>query len=188
MKVQAISKITAGSVLALACVLMPAMSASAATETVNSTIRVHVNSAITVGVSAATVDINVTPTAAGATASAAHNVTVGTNNASGYKLQLASSTAATTLEKGSDTIPAAAGSFATPAALTTDTWGYRIDSFAANQYAGITANTAPVTLKNTTTPSIAGGDITAVTWGANVSTATPNGTYTREVTYTAVTN
>ena len=102
MKVQAISKITAGSVLALACVLMPAMSASAATETVNSTIRVHVNSAITVGVSAATVDINVTPTAAGATASAAHNVTVGTNNASGYKLQLASSTAATTLEKGSD--------------------------------------------------------------------------------------
>lgn len=184
MKVQAISKITAGSVLALACVLMPAMSASAATETVNSTIRVHVNSAITVGVSAATVDINVTPTAAGA----AHNVTVGTNNASGYKLQLASSTAATTLEKGSDTIPAAGGSFAAPAVLTTDTWGYRIDSFAANQYAGITANTAPVTLKNTTTPSIAGGDITAVTWGANVSTATPNGTYTREVTYTAVTN
>ena len=160
MKVQTISKITAGSALALACVLMPAMSASAATETVNSTIRVHVNSAITVG----------------------------TNNASGYKLQLASSTAATTLEKGSDTIPAAAGSFAAPAALTTDTWGYRIDSFAANQYAGITANTAPVTLKNTTTPSIAGGDITAVTWGANVSTATPNGTYTREVTYTAVTN
>ena len=113
-------------------------------------------------------------------------LTVGTNNSAGYKLLLESSVADTTLAKGSDTIAATSGTFAAPAALGNDTWGYRLASFAPDAYAGIKTNGSPDTLKTTATP--VASDATVVTWGSKVTTAKPSGTYSRIVTFTAVTN
>lgn len=171
-------------VIALAVAAVPFGTASAATQSANSTVNVTVDSTITVGVSG-DVNINVVPTASGATGTGSHTVTVGTNASAGYKLSLASSVADTTLANGSNTITAASGTFGAPAALGADTWGYQLPTFGGS-YAGVTANTAPVTIKTTAAPAAA--DATVVTYGANVTTAKPSGTYSRVVTYTGITN
>ena len=186
-----ISKVVAGSALALAVAVLPLTNAFAASQSKNATVNVVVGSSISLDVSGGTggtgtVDINVTPTAAGAVGTASHNVAVSTNNTTGYKLQLNSSTADTTLAKGADTLAATSGTKAAPANLDTNSWGYSIPGFAADTYAGVTPTGNPVVLKTTATPAT--NDSTTVTWGAKVDTSKPNGTYTRQVTYTAVAN
>ena len=183
MKLTNYTKLTLSAVASLALVALPAATASAATQTTNSTITANISEVITLAVSG-NVNINATP--GGGVATGSHNVTVSTNNSTGYNLSLASSASETTLAKGADSINAATAPFATPAALTADTWGYRVDSFTANNYAGIVSNstTAPV-IKSSTVPAT--NEVTPVTWGVNVTAAKPTGAYSRVVTYTAVT-
>ena len=183
MKISTIAKVVASAVTTVALVVVPAVTAQAATQSANSTVNAIVSEVISLSVSG-NVTINATP--GGGVATGAHTVTVSTNNATGYNLNLSSSTTATTLAKGADSIAASAAPFSTPVALATDTWGYRVNSFAANTYVGIVANNGTVpTIHTSTTPVTS--EATPVTWAVNVTTAKPSGTYTREVTYTAVT-
>lgn len=173
----------------------------AASSNSNTVINAAIGSTISISTSG-TVTLNITPTGAGSATSASDTVTVSTNNATGYTLQLADADATVTLTNGGNTIGAATGTFAAPAALGVNTWGYRVDSVGtfgagptsaqsnaaslSGTWAAVPASGSPATLK--TTGSTASGDTTTVWYGASANTTKPNGTYTDTVTYTATTN
>lgn len=178
--------------------LLPLSNIYAATA--NTTINANVASVISL-TSSSTVDIALTPTATGSVISSkSDTVSVSTNNATGYNLTLASSTASTDLANGGNKIAASAGTFTAPVALATNTWGYRIDNLggfgagpataltnAASStltFAGVPASSAPQALKSTSTT--ANSDKTVVWYGVNVDATKPTGKYSNTVTYTAV--
>lgn len=184
----------------IASVLVPA-AAFAANQSAGTTINATIGSTISISTSG-TVVLAVTPTASGSATSASDTVSVSTNNATGYYLQLASSSAQTTLTNGGNTIAGSSGSQASPTTLATNTWGYRVDGTGgfgagptsaesnvtslAGSWAGIPASGSPNTLKTTATTATA--DTTTVWYGVKVDTTKPNGTYSNTVTYTATTN
>jgi len=184
----------------IASVLVPA-AAFAANQSAGTTINADIGSTISISTSG-TVTLAVTPTASGSATSASDTVSVSTNNATGYYLQLASSSAQVTLTNGGNSIAASSGTQASPVTLANNTWGYRVDSaggFGAgptstqtnvtslsNTWAAIPASGSPNTLK--TTATTASADTTTVWYGAKVDTTKPNGTYSNTVTYTATTN
>jgi hypothetical protein len=179
---------------------MPAMAGAA---TANTTISSAVSSVVSVTTSS-TVTVDVTPDTNGNQTIADDTVSVSTNDSDGYTLTLADSDATVTLASGGDTIAASAGNYATPVDLAVNTWGYRVDTlgnFGAGPttdqtsidiaatsltFAAVPATGSPVTLK--TTSAEATGDTTAVWYSVAATTATPTGTYTDSVTYTATAN
>lgn len=175
-----------------------AVPSRAADTTVSSTI----GSVMSLFTTSGTVNINATPTASGVQTTASDTVTISTNNTAGYTLQLAETTATTALTSGSNTIAATSGTQASPTALVANRWGYRVDGLAgfgagpttpiANAaigsvtYAAVPATASPNTIK--TTATTATNNTTTVWYSVAVNTATPTGTYTNSVTYTAVNN
>jgi len=199
---QSIKKLTALStvpVLAIAFVaVLSSVQANAATTSVNSSI----GSIMSLFTTSGTVAINATPSAGGVQTIASDTITVSTNGASGYTLQLAETTATSALVSGGNSIPASAGTFGTPVAQAVNTWGYRVDgiggfgagtttaasnaAIGAIKFAAVPATASPATIK--TTAGTATNDITTVWYGVAVNTSTPSGSYTNSVTYTAVAN
>ena len=195
-------KLIAGSIslgLLVALILPSTTDALTGTTTISSTI----GSAINIFTTSGTVNLNAIPTGAGVQTSSSDTITVSTNNSAGYTLSLNETAASTALVSGGNSIPAISGStFATPVALTANTWGYRVDgiggfgagpttsisnaAIGAVKYAPVPATASPQTLK--TTGTTATNDVTTVWYSVAVNTATPSGTYTNSVTYTAVTN
>ena len=174
--------------------------ASAASQTASTTINATIGSTISVSTST-TVAIALTPTAGGVVSSNSDAVAVSTNNALGYILQLADSDATVNLVNGASNITPSAASFATPAALTNDKWGFAVAglgtfdaSYSAETSNGSsTSKWAPVSGTgpgNTirTTATTASAQVTTVWYGVKATTALPNGTYSDTVTYTATTN
>lgn len=196
------SKLLVGSLsLGLLVAVVLPLSAEALTQT--TTISSTIGSAINVFSTSGTVDLSATPTGAGVQTSASDTVTVSTNNTAGYTLKVNETSASSALVSGGNSIPAITGStFASPVALTANTWGYRIDGaggFGAGptsaisnvaigtvKYAPVPATASPQTLK--TTATTATNDATLVWYSAAVNTSTPSGVYTNGVTYTATTN
>ena len=190
-----------GYVLAIVGVIASPIIASAATQSSNTTINATVGSVISVS-TGGTVAISLTPTAGGVVSSASDTVTVNTNNATGYTLTLADADATTSLASGGNTISAHTGTQASPTALASNRWGYRIvnvGGFGASAYsaetnntsssstwAGVPATGAANTIK--TTATTASGDTTTVWYGVKATSAQPSGTYSDTVTYTATTN
>ena len=78
------------------------------------------------------------------------------------------------------TLTKTTGTFGVPAALATNSWGYRLAGFAASTYAGV--EDAPQNIKSTT--AVAAGEPTVVTYAVKVNTAVPAGVYSDSVTYT----
>ncbi|RYF72754.1 MAG: hypothetical protein EOO39_11610 [Cytophagaceae bacterium] len=177
------------------------MLASAAFSSSNTTVSATVAATISIS-TGNTVAVAVTPTASGSLSSSSDSVQVSTNNATGYTLTLADSDATTSLASGSNTIPAHTGTQASPTALATNRWGYRVvnvGGFGAAAYngesnitsssstwAGMPATGAANTIK--TTATTASGDLTTVWYGVRATSSQPAGTYTGTVTYTATTN
>lgn len=173
--------------------------ASAATQTANTTINATINPVISIS-TGSTVAISLTPTAGGVVSSASDTVTISTNNAAGYVLQLADADATTTLVSGGNSIPAHAGTYAVPTTLATNTWGYALaggnftasytaetnNAASTTKWAGIPATGSPQSIKTTATTATA--DTTTVWYGVKVDTSKPTGTYSDTVTYTATTN
>lgn len=171
-------------------------------ETTSTTVSSAIGSTINLLSSSGTVTINATPTAGGVQTTASDAVTVSTNNSAGYTLKLSETTVATALTSGANTIPATSGTQASPAALTANQWGYRVDtvggfgagptsaisnaSIGALTYAAVPVTASPNTIK--TTSATATNDTTPVWYSVAVNTNTPSGTYTNGVTYTATTN
>lgn len=183
----------------VAVVLAPA--AFAVSSTANTNVNVAIGNTISI-TSSGTVNLSITPTSSGESSSASDTVSVSTNDAAGYTLQLASSTSQVTLKNGSNTIAASAGTQAAPVSLADNTWGYRVDNVGGfgtgptsaqtnvatltGSWAGIPATGSPNTLK--TTSATASGDTTTVWYGAKADTTLPGGTYSDTVTYTATAN
>jgi hypothetical protein len=181
--------------LASVFVLPTAAGAATASTTINSAI----GSVISVFTSNGTVAVNVTPTGAGAQTIASDTLTVSTNDTLGYTLQLADTDATTTLVSGGNSIPASAGTQASPVAQAVNTWGYRVDSvggFGAGPttgqnsqaigvltFAGVPASGSPNTLKSTS--STASNDTTTVWYAVAADTTQASGSYSDGVTYTA---
>lgn len=129
-------------------------------------------------------------------------ITITTGASTGYLLRLESTVAATTLAGTGQNIAAISGTVAAPVALTTNTWGFRVDgqggfgvgptsavtnaSSSALTFAGLTASGAPATLK--TTAAAASAEVTNVWYGVRISPTLQAGSYSRTVLYTATTN
>lgn len=185
-------------VASLACV---PYAADAATSNSNTTVSSAVSSTISM-TSGGTVNINTLPTSTGVQTTSSDSVSVSTNNSAGYSLQLAETSSATALTSGSNTIAATGGTYASPAALTANKWGYRVDgvgnfgagptnavsnaSIGSLTYAAVPATGSPQQLKSTATTAT--NDITNVWYSVATNTSQPSGTYTNSVTYTATTN
>jgi hypothetical protein len=175
------------------------VSALTATTTISSSLGVVISLLTTSG----TVNVDVTPSGAGAQSIQSDTVTVSTNDPAGYTLTLQETSASTDLVSGSDTIPHSSGSQASPVAMSANTWGYAVagvGGFNASGYtstnsaaisgslkfAAVPDNGSPNTIK--TTSSTASSDPTSVWYAVAANTSQASGTYTNSVTYTATTN
>jgi hypothetical protein len=171
-------------------------------STTSTTISSNVSSVISLLTSNGIVNVNVSPTGSGVQTIASDTVNVSTNDSSGYTLQLAETSAPTTLTSGSNTIPASSGSQTTPVAMAANTWGYRVDSlggFGAGptnaqnsaaigsaKFAAVPATGSPNTIA--TSAGTASNAATTIWYGVAANTSQPSGTYTNSVTYTATAN
>ena len=154
-----------------------------------------------------TVSVNVTPTFAGSCTVQNDVVSVQTDNSAGYTLTVADSSTNIALQKGSDSISAISATQATPAALSANTWGYRLDGVggfgpgptAAQTNTSVasisTMKFAAIPASNATADTIASTSVAAnpavttnVWYGVCDNTSVANGAYNTQVTYTAVTN
>lgn len=126
--------------------------------------------------------VNITPTSIGGgqfSGNASQTVTVTSTDVIGYDLYI-NATTITGLKSGGNTIPASGNG--SPAALTVNTWGYNTTGSTSN-FKGIT--TSPVSIDTATGPYKNGRD-TTVTYGTLIDGASISGTYTVNVTYTAI--
>lgn len=187
---------TAGAVLLAAPIL------SGAAFSANTTISSVISPVISLFTTSGTVNLNVTPTSSGAQTIASDTVTISTNDISGYTLKLEDADANANLVSGSNNITPTTGTQASPIALTSGKWGYRVDSLggfgagptsalssgalASDTFAGVPVSGSPNTLK--TTSATATNDTTSVWYSVAANTGVPQGTYTDVVTYTALTN
>lgn len=180
---------------------------AASAVTANTTINAVISTSIGITTSG-TVSLNIIPVSGGSQTTASDTVTVTTNNGTGYNLKLKDSDATLTLTNGANTIAAASNTtWGSAAALSNNTWGYGIASGTSGLTAGSAFDasysvatdqttdvhkfmgiTAADMLLRTTSAAAGGGDVTTVWYSAKVDTTKPVGTYTDQVTYTAVTN
>lgn len=200
MRVKTVKAIGIGIISGIAVFSLP-IAASAVSSTASTTINATVGSVISIS-TGTTVAIALTPTSGGVVSSASDTVTVSTNNSIGYALTLANSDATRNLVSGGNTILPHTGTQASPTALATNSWGYRVvntGGFGATAYsaesnngsststwAGVPATGSANTLK--TTGATASGDTTTVWYAVKADSTKPGGTYSDTVTYTATTN
>jgi len=178
-------------------VLIPA-AAFAAVDTKTTTVQATVAPVISMTTSG-TVTIPIIPTVSGSASSISDTVTVNTNRSTGYNLKLAGATA--TLVNGGSSIAAIAGTFASPGAITNNTWGYRVDNQGSFGVGPTSAQTNQASLTSVlwaamptvaqtikTTGVASGADVTTVWYGAMADSTKVDGTYSDIITYTATTN
>ncbi len=150
-----------------------------------------------------TIAINVTP--AGGTKCTVSNdtVTATTDASTGYTVTLNDSDTSNALN-GPTSIAGSSATPASPATLSTNTWGYRIDTIAgfgagptssvsngsvpSQTFAGIPISTDTPGLVRTTNTADTGTVSTSVWYGVCADASLQNGSYTDNVTYTAVVN
>jgi hypothetical protein len=151
-----------------------------------------------------TVNVNVTPTAAGRCTVQKDSVTVTTDDSDGYTVTLNTSGTSNSLNNGSNSITVSTGSQASPISLANNTWGYRVDGVSGFGAGSTTAQSSvstpsyPFAAVPTSSQS---GDVlvssnaaanpavtTNVWYGVCATTSLPSGTYSAQVVYTAVAN
>lgn len=156
--------------------------------------------------SSATLSVDVLPTSGSTTCTVASDtVTVTTSSSEGYTLQLSDAdTSAQLTRNGGGAVNPVGGSLASPAMLSADSWGYRVDgvggfgpgptSSTSNgavpslPFAAVPVSSASAdTITNNPTAATAGAT-TNVWYGVCVSTAIPSGSYSDSVVYTAIIN
>ena len=150
------------------------------------------------------VSLNVTLSPSGNCTIQKDVVTVTTDDSSGFTLTLIDNSADNSLISGANSISATSASQASPATLGTNRWGYRVDglgSFGSGptsaqsniSSSSLTFAAVPLSTSSAdtiaTTNTAAGSEVDTNVWyGVCADTSTHSGTYTSQVTYTAVTN
>jgi hypothetical protein len=194
-------------IVAVAGVNLVAVSAPmlvhADTQTTTTVVGLTINPVLLSYTSGPTVTLGaITPTSGGLQSATSDTVSGNTNDASGFTVTMQeNSSSSTAMLSGANTLPTSAGTTASPVALVSDTWGWRIDGTAgfgagptslisnaapsALTYAAIPANGSPYTIK--TTGSSGSGSQT-VWYSARVDTSQVAGAYATTVLYTFTTN
>ena len=153
---------------------------------------------MSISLSASSVNLAVSPSPSGTLASGSHTLSVTTDAPTGYKLSLVTS--------GVPSFPTTTATFASPAALPLNTWGYAIPGVSSpspsntivNSFSpsysvptpsptSLWANPSVATDIKKTTVS-ATNDPTTIYYGANINLDLPSGTYTNAVLYTVLPN
>mgnify|MGYP003620970032 CR=1 FL=1 len=124
-------------------------------------------------------DVPLTPSGGTFSGTGSHTVTVTSTDVVGYDLYV-NTTAGTAMSNGTHTIPASAN--ATLAALSVNSWGYNTTGSTTN-FKGMTTTQA---LINSGTGPFTSGTPTNVTYGALIDITKSAGTYSVDVTYTAI--
>lgn len=124
-------------------------------------------------------EMSLTPSGSSFSGTGSHTVTVTSTDVIGYKLYV-NATTDTSLSNGTDTI--AASSNNTMNSLAVNSWGYNTTGSTTN-FLGMTLSQA--LLKDASGP-YKDGDDTTVTYGAVVDMSKSSGTYTTDITYTAI--
>lgn len=150
------------------------------------------------------ISVNVTPTAGTTTCTiASDTVTATTDSSTGYTVSLTDTDTSSTLN-GPVAIAATTGTPASPTVLTTNTWGYRVDSIAGFgagpttavtggaiptvTFAGVPLSSGTPGVIRTTATADSGTVPTAVWYGVCANSSQQSGLYTDSVTYTALIN
>ena len=150
------------------------------------------------------ISIDVTPTTGGQCTIQSDVASVQTDDSNGYTLMLADSSTDTSLLNGASSIPAGSGTLASPAALTPNSWGWRVDglgSFGSGHttavsnvspnstlFAAIKASNVGSDTVSSTSAAANPAEDTTVWYGACADSSVTSGSYTTGVTYTAVAN
>jgi hypothetical protein len=191
-------------------------SSLASADTANTTISSVVSAGITAFTTSGTVNVNISSASGTKQTVNTDTVTISTNDAAGYTLQIEdgnnSNALCTTPGAGCSGIPAISANTTTPAIMSgTNQWGFHVDgisgwcsagttcgstfgtSLSSNQatsatlkFAAVPVAGSPFTIK--TTGSTASSDVTNVWYGVNVDPTQGSGTYSDSVTYTATGN
>ena len=168
-------------------------------------VNVSIEGAWTVAVSSSgTLSVDITPSSSGTTSTATDDVNVYTNTPNGYQLYLNSTSGSTdiynnnildesgnldsNLPSGTNTnhFSATSGTKASPASLTSNTWGYSLVSNPSIFSKVETSSSETDSLITSGTKTTGSGDDIDVTYGFRADTKLTPGTYTTSVTYTAV--
>ncbi len=124
-------------------------------------------------------DIAMAPSGGNFSGTGSHVVTVTSSDVIGYNLYV-NTTSGISMSNGTDTIPASSNSSASPLAI--NTWGYNTTGSTTN----FTGMSGTQSLINSGSGPFTGGDDTGVTYGAYIDITKSAGTYSVDVTYTAV--
>jgi hypothetical protein len=198
---------TFAAVVGIVGIALAPVAASAAVDDEDTIINAVLSATISLTTSG-TVTLNIAPVAGGAQTTASDTVTVTTNQANGYNLNLKDFDATLTLANGGDNIAASTNNtWGSAAALANNTWGFAVASGTAGltaasgfdaSYSALTDQTsdsavfmgiqATDELLRTTSAPAGSGEVTTVWYSAKADTTRPIGTYTNTVVYTATTN
>ena len=138
-------------------------------------------------------NLAVTPTPDGTLASDEMAIQVSTDNTTGYTLALSLAGAETSLNDPASggKIQSSIADINSPATLSVNTWGWYPDSLAnntGNLFSALPSNSDPYELKKTSSPTAGSGETTTISFGVNVDTTLPAGSYTNAIVISAVTN
>lgn len=154
--------------------------------------------------SGGTTAVDVAPTPTGRCTVQSDTVSVLTDSTSGYTLTMTTSTANNDMTGAGGNINAAASTAASPAILSMNTWGYRVDglsgfgagpttarsngSIPSDTFAGVPANNGTPTAVASSVGPANPADETTVWYGLCADDTVTSGSYSVSVLYTAVTN
>ena len=181
--------------------LFPALPEQVSAEEANTKVSLTVNPMIGIALDEA-VTVEVLPTADGAFSSNKANLSVTTNNETGYSLYLATTNGENTLTSNNpsttetiNAITLADGTDSIPSSdFTNNTWGYNLST--GDVSASDSTTYKPVPTTNGTTPintpteapTEGSGDTYSLIFGTKINTALPSGTYSNDVVVSAVAN
>ena len=138
-------------------------------------------------------NLAVTPTPDGTLTSDELAIQVSTDNTTGYTLTLALAGTESSLydPASGGEIQSTTATMGDPTTLAVNTWGWYPNSSAnntGNLFAALPNSSNPYTLKKTSSATSGSGDTTTISFGVNVDTTLPAGSYTNAIVISAVTN
>ena len=151
------------------------------------------DASLSVALTPEAMNLAVTPTPDGTLASDEMAIQVSTDNTTGYTLALSLAGAETSLNDPASggKIQSSIADINSPATLSVNTWGWYPDSLAnntGNLFSALPSNSDLYELKKTSSPTSGSGDTTTISFGVNVDTTLPAGSYTNAIVISAVTN
>ena len=151
------------------------------------------DASLSVALTPEAMNLAVMPTPDGTLASDEMAIQVSTDNTTGYTLALSLAGAETSLNDPASggKIQSSIADINSPATLSVNTWGWYPDSLAnntGNLFSALPSNSDPYELKKTSSPTSGSGETTTISFGVNVDTTLPAGSYTNTIVISAVTN